>query len=57
MMGAGCQKIGQYTKGYLWFVSFENIFISDLFAGYFLYIYGIHFQLSFLQFRKESWLA
>ena len=36
MMGAECQKIDQFTKGYLWFVSFENIFVSEVFADYFI---------------------
>ena len=38
MMGTECQKIDQFTKGYLWFVSFENIFVSEseVFADYFV---------------------
>ena len=35
MMGAECQKIDQFTKGYLWFVSFENIFVSEVFADFY----------------------
>ena len=36
MMGSECQKIDHYTNGYLWFVSFENGFVSKVFADYFL---------------------
>ena len=36
MMGAECQKIDQFTKGYLQFVSFENILVSEVFADYFI---------------------
>ena len=35
MMGAECQKIDQFTKEYFWFVSFENIFVPEVFADYF----------------------
>ena len=34
MMGAECQNIGQFMKGYLWFVSSENILVSEVFADY-----------------------
>ena len=32
-----CQKIDQYPKGYLWFVSFENISVPEVFADYLIY--------------------
>ena len=35
IMGAECQKIDQYKKGYLWFVFFGNSFVSEVFTDYF----------------------
>ena len=36
IMGVDCQKIYQFTKGYFWFASFDNIFVSEVFADYFI---------------------
>ena len=37
MMGVKCQKIYQFTKEYFSFVSSGNIFVSEVFADYFIY--------------------